>query len=364
MKKQALIMIATLFAFMLLLPVGAYAADTAYAILYEDGTLVFQYGDTTDSIKTAVKTYEFDLNAVYSSNGQPAAPWYNERESVAVVNFADKISPISTAFLFFGCKNLTQIENIRNLDTANVKHMFGTFYDCSGLTTLDVSLFDTSNVTSMCGMFYGCSGLTALDVSDFDTSNAIYMRYMFYGCNGLKTLDLSHFDTSNAKYMCNAFQGCNNLKTIYVSDKFTTAFVNETGEYPGSQNMFLGCASLVGGAGTAYDENHTDKEYARIDAPDAPGYFTDKSTVYAITAAAPDTEAGTLSVMFFNPNAVTLTVSYFDANGKFLSAKLLSVKADAETASLGLSADAKSARVMLFDAAFRPLCQPFEVTIS
>ena len=42
-----------------------------------------------------------------------------------------------------------------------------------------------------------------------------------------------------------------------------------------STGMFSGCTSLVGGSGTAYDANHTDGEYARIDnPPTAPGYFT------------------------------------------------------------------------------------------
>ena len=39
----------------------------------------------------------------------------------------------------------------------------------------------------------------------------------------------------------------------------------------------MGCTRLVGGKGTAYDSNHTDAEYARIDGGlDNPGYFTAK----------------------------------------------------------------------------------------
>jgi len=36
------------------------------------------------------------------------------------------------------------------------------FYNCSKLTTLDLSSFDTSNVTDMNHMFYNCSELTTL----------------------------------------------------------------------------------------------------------------------------------------------------------------------------------------------------------
>ena len=47
-----------------------------------------------------------------------------------------------------------------------------------------------------------------------------------------------------------------------------------------SENMFSGCSSLVGGAGTTYDENHTDVEYAHIDeGPSNPGYLTYKAPV-------------------------------------------------------------------------------------
>jgi hypothetical protein len=41
--------------------------------------------------------------------------------------------------------------------------------------------------------------------------------------------------------------------------------------------MFNECTSLVGGAGTTYNANHTDVMYARIDkGPSKPGYLTYK----------------------------------------------------------------------------------------
>ena len=41
--------------------------------------------------------------------------------------------------------------------------------------------------------------------------------------------------------------------------------------------MFNNCPALKGGAGTVYNADHVDKEYARIDGgPDKPGYFTAK----------------------------------------------------------------------------------------
>ena len=271
-------------------------ATDVYALLYSDGTLTFQHGDTPESGKSVTKTYKVDLDAVYSENGS-YAPWYNERESVRVVKFADKISPKATAYWFFDCRNLQHVDNIRNLDTASVTNMRDMFGGCNGLTALDVSHFDTANVTDMASLFSGCSGLTALDVSHFDTANVTYMTSMFGGCNGLTALDVSHFDTANVTdmaslfsgcsgltaldvshfdtanvtYMSSMFDGCSGLKTIYASEKFTIASVIY-GSF-----MFKDCWSLVGGAGTKYDSGYVDKAYARIDGgASAPGYFTRK----------------------------------------------------------------------------------------
>lgn len=84
-------------------------------------------------------------------------------------------------------------------------------------------------------------------------------------------LDVSGFDTSNVTNMTYMFNGCSGLTAIYASGKFVTDKVED------SVNMFYGCASLVGDADTKYDENHMDKEYAWIDAPGTPGYFTLKT---------------------------------------------------------------------------------------
>ncbi len=42
--------------------------------------------------------------------------------------------------------------------------------------------------------------------------------------------------------------------------------------------MFYDCDFLVGGAGTTYDSEHQNADYAHIDGgPDNPGYFTAKT---------------------------------------------------------------------------------------
>ena len=73
-----------------------------------------------------------------------------------------------------------------------------------------------SNVTGMGYMFYNCSCLTSLDLSNFNTSKVTDMGNMFDGCSGLETLDLSKWDISEWTIITNMFRECNELKTIIM----------------------------------------------------------------------------------------------------------------------------------------------------
>ena len=176
-------------------------------------------------------------------------------------------------YMFYGCSSLISLDLGDNFDTSSVTNMFGMFRGCSGLTSLDLGEnFDTSRVTDMQYMFSHCSGLTSLDLGDnFDTSNITDMRHMFEDCSSLTSLDLSSFDTSNVTNMQSMFSSCTNLKTIYASSDFVTTGITTTsnGNY-----MFTSDTKLVGGNGTVFSSSHINKDYAVIDTPSTPGYFT------------------------------------------------------------------------------------------
>lgn len=59
------------------------------------------------------------------------------------------------------------------------------FWNCTGLTSLDLSNFDTTKVTNMTSMFEYSPKLTSLDLSNFDTSNVTSMSKMFADCSSL-----------------------------------------------------------------------------------------------------------------------------------------------------------------------------------
>ena len=204
--------------------------------------------------------------------------------------------------------------DLSSFDTGQVVDMSHMFGNCFALVNLNLSSFNTKNVQSMAAMFQHTTAIEVIDLSSFDTSNVVYMNHMF-GCGGnnelcqlkeirgldkfntskvtamqymfvhqtsIRTVDLSSFDTRNVGSMNGMFYGTN-ITTIYASNKFdVTNLANSDYMFKKEMSYASGISSayvLTGGAGTTYDPNHTNKEYARIDDPanGKPGYFTLKS---------------------------------------------------------------------------------------
>ena len=193
----------------------------------------------------------------------------NALSNIDVSNFnTAKVNDMGNMFGY--CTSLTNLD-VSAFNTANVTDMESMFASCSSLVSLELNTFNTEKLASMKGMFIDCSSLTNLDVSSFNTSNVTDMRRAFSGCSSLNSFDLSSFNTEKVADMRELFNECSSLATIYAGSGWsTTAVTNGNG-------LFYKCTSLVGGAGTHYDVNHTDYTYARIDGgPNSsiPGYFT------------------------------------------------------------------------------------------
>ena len=234
-----------------------YLSGKPYAVYNSiNQQLTFYFDGNQDS-------YGGGSSTVYYLNNDTDYPsWTEKRDDIKYVNFDASFAnarPTRTSYWFDEMTNLESITNIENLNTSEVTTMSGMFYGCSKLRNLDLSNFDTGNVTSMSGMFYRCSNLANLKVNNWNTSNVTNMSQMFFGCSSLTSLDLISFNTANVQSMSTMFQGCSNLTTIYASNGWNVEGVIY------SDRMFKDCTNLVGGAGTTFDADMTDKTYARLD---------------------------------------------------------------------------------------------------
>lgn len=165
------------------------------------------------------------------------------------------------SYLFSSFSDVTTINNLANLGTANVTDMSWMFAGCYKLTELDLSDLNTSNVTSMSCMFSSCYKLASLNLSGFNTANVTDMSSMFDYCEKLTSLDLSNLSTGNVTDMSCMFDYCTELKTIVVGDGWSTDAVEH------SDCMFARCDNLVGEDGETHDYGYDDhKEYATTSA--------------------------------------------------------------------------------------------------
>ena len=262
-------------------------------------------------------------------NRMDAVFWNSDRITSLDLSNWDTKSVLSMAHLFFGMSSLSSL-NISNFNTGNVTTMTHMFNGAKSLTNLDLSHFDTSKVKDMGGMFANMESLQTINLSRFNTSNVERMDYMFFVSNPaarppITNLDLSSFNTSKVTTMARMFTGLANLqnlnvssfdtrnvtdmegmfihtfvthpnrvldissfdtsrvkkmgnmfsymkvKTIYASPSFVTSSLN-----PQFSILFMSNDNLIGGNGTTYSSQNQTPNFAHIDAPGNPGYFTRK----------------------------------------------------------------------------------------
>jgi surface protein len=190
-----------------------YVPTEAYAV-FNDGTLTFKYdGNKPEG------AYNMTTGSYWNYFEEWGAVNTNIKQVIFDKSFAD-YRPVTCAYWFYNCENLTEIQGIENLNTDEVTNMSNMFAFCESLKRLDLSNFNTAKVTDMSGMFQ--------------------MQYI------------------------------GNLTTIYIGNKWNVSNVSE------SEDMFSGCYRLHGGQGTIAMKS--DIKYARIDMRDSylPGYFTKK----------------------------------------------------------------------------------------
>ena len=250
---------------LLLLPAGMVAQKAASSSKY-----IATYESSTQTL-----TFKKNVGETLPEN----SAWVEDRQQVATINknlgngtivhivFDKSFSTYTPTSLYKFFANLTKLKTITGLEylnTEKVTNMSYMFFNCSSLTSLDVTHFNTAKVTNMNRLFAYCSSLTSLEVTQFNTAKVTNMNSMFECCSSLTSLDVTYFNTANVTGMNNMFYSCSALTTIYASDNFVTDKV----EY--SYNMFYDCTSLKGTT-LEYVASKTDHNYANCGTD---GYFT------------------------------------------------------------------------------------------
>ena len=237
------------------------ASSSKYIATYESSTQTLTFKENVGETLPS--------NSAWVKDKQTVADIKRKLGNVTIVHivFDKSFSTYTPTSLYKFFVNLTKLKTITGLEylnTEKVTNMSYMFFNCSSLTSLDVTHFNTAKVTNMNRLFACCSSLTSLDVTHFNTAKVTNMNSMFDCCSSLTSLDVTYFNTANVTGMNYMFYSCSALTTIYASDNFVTDKV----EY--SYNMFYDCTSLKGTT-LEYVASKTDHNYANCGTD---GYFT------------------------------------------------------------------------------------------
>lgn len=211
-----------------------------------------------------------------------------------------------------GCSGISKLTGFEKWNVSNVTSVDNMFNGC-GVKDIDLSELNFTSLTDYSNMFNG-SLATTIVVGEWNIENA---NYMFANCPNLQLVNLTSINFTNLKSATSMFENDTALLTIYVDKTFVSDSITE------STNMFLNCTTILGGAGTMYDANRTNKRYAKIDEETAPGYLT----AFEIGAGALNAklyETGTVATTYVELTEAGVDAPAWNYNN---GAKLLEIKA-------------------------------------
>lgn len=113
------------------------------------------------------------------------------------------------------------------------------FYNCTGITSVDLSSLQTIDSGGLHHAFYGCSGITSVNFSSLITVSTEGFAYAFQGCSKLTSVDFSSLATVDNGGFAYTFQGCSKL-TMISFPSLTSVTPTALGS-----SMFYNCTALT-----------------------------------------------------------------------------------------------------------------------
>lgn len=205
---------------------------------------------------TARGLYSYDTELVYApaidvSNVTDAGNMFGNCSNLYYVPAYSFNSLKNADEVFVNCSNVVNL-NLSSWNMSNIKQCLRLCRQCSKLERVDVTGWDLSNftgstdawfgycsnlteikgienwflpkVTSLYYLFYNCSSLTSLNLSNWEINSVKNLDSTFYGCKKLVTLDLSSWNLVNVTSTSQVFSNCNELTNLQFGNDIKYSF--------------------------------------------------------------------------------------------------------------------------------------------
>lgn len=273
-------------------------------------------GNIVSAVYTGFEDSSYDFVATDSSKyGQTNTPWASHLADIKTVCVVDNgITPTYTNVWFADMISLESVE-LSKLNTSRCVSMLDTFFRNSALTSLDLSNWDVSNVHNFGCMFQACYSLRAINLQSWKAHpEKSGMFGMFFDCSSLESIDLSGFDLSNTISANKMFGRCFNLSKISFSSKWKW-LVFDDGE---GTNSLLPSPSTeyIDGADGKWYSITTGNGYAPADIPvgKADTYVASRKLLSKVAFAVYSADDSSLD--FYKRSRYLMPVSGSTFNGK------------------------------------------------
>ncbi len=210
--------------------------------------------------------------------GSSTAPWAAHQSQIETVTVVDTgIAPESVSVWFANMTNLKTVD-VAKIDTSGCRQMFDTFFNARKLKSLDLSSWDVSKTWNFSCMFQTCHSLENINMKGWSVhASRSGMFGMFFDCPSLQSLDLSGFDSTSVVSANKMFGNCQSLSKVSLGSKWKWAIYDD-GE---GTNSYLPAPSskYIGGADGKWYSVSTGEGYAPQDIPNntADTYVASKS---------------------------------------------------------------------------------------
>lgn len=250
---------------------AVYSADDNSLNFYKR-TEVPEVGDmfefkTVTAVYTGFETEMYTLIETATDRyGSSTAPWAAYQSKIEKVSIIDNgIAPKSVSVWFANMTNLKTVD-VAKLDTSECRKMIDTFFRADKLKSLDLSTWDVSKTTDFGCMFQACHSLENINMKGWSVQPAqAGMFGMFFDCPSLQSLDLSGFDSTSVVSANKMFGYCRSLSKVTLGSNWKWVIYDD-GE---GTNSYLPTPSseYIGGADGKWYSVSTGKGYAPKDIP-------------------------------------------------------------------------------------------------
>lgn len=202
--------------------------------------------------------------------GSSTAPWAAHQSQIETVTVVDTgIAPESVSVWFANMTNLKTVD-VAKIDTSECRQMFDAFFRARKLKSLDLSSWDVSKTWNFNCMFQACHSLENINMKGWSVhASDCGMFGMFFDCTSLQSLDLSGFDSTSVLSANKMFGYCQSLSKVTLGSNWKWVIYDD-GE---GTNSYLPAPSLeyIGGADGKWYSVSTGKGYVPQDIPNNTG---------------------------------------------------------------------------------------------